>query len=558
MEHINFTMHANLLRHVIESQAATLAKAIGEGAMNAEDAKATTLDLTIKKNEVRIVDNGRGFRSRKEIEEWFRQFGTPHEERERKKYAAFRMGRGQMFNFGKNTWRTGKFTMVVDIRDDSKENLGFGLKTNKKSVKGCGVSIDLYDELLPSALEQTIREVTQFVRYMPIQVKLNGEHISLDPEGEEWDHNTADAWIRLGTGDMELYNMGVYVRSWPAGRFGTGGVIVTKKKLDLIFDRNDVKDRCPIWKRIKQLVTGYSTRQAKKTPTLNAAQRRMMIDQLRHGTTTWDGLTDKKLFTAASGRHYSLYQLMDQVRSCPSYTHAAEGNRKADKLMQTKTSFVFADECIERWGVDPKKPDAAQQMVAAIIKTLGNNWRHYSEQLRFWEYIPFAKLAAEIKSNYSEIPEDKLTVNERVWLALIKGMYSPWSDFRRTRRYAIGRSDEADGWTDGKTYICINRNFLKKWKFNLAGIQEVADLLHHEYCHDDSDSGTHVHSQEFYENYHDQQKCRTQFVTMAVSRLPAIMKRIKKKVDKVAMQEADRQALLEQEAKKLPKAARRS
>ena len=72
-ERIAFKMHANLLKHVFRSQAGTLAKAVAEGAMNAVDAKATGLQISISSSQVYIVDNGQGFRNRQEIEDWFAQ-----------------------------------------------------------------------------------------------------------------------------------------------------------------------------------------------------------------------------------------------------------------------------------------------------------------------------------------------------------------------------------------------------------------------------------------------------------------------------------------------------
>ncbi len=54
----SFKMHHQLLRSVIQRQAGTLSKAILEGVMNAVDAEASKIDIVLKRNEVRISDDG--------------------------------------------------------------------------------------------------------------------------------------------------------------------------------------------------------------------------------------------------------------------------------------------------------------------------------------------------------------------------------------------------------------------------------------------------------------------------------------------------------------------
>ncbi|WP_287923609.1 ATP-binding protein [Diaphorobacter sp.] len=60
--------------------------------MNAVDAGATKFNVTMDAKEFVVEDNGRGFQSREEIENWFECFGTPHEEGDAT-YGKFRNGR---------------------------------------------------------------------------------------------------------------------------------------------------------------------------------------------------------------------------------------------------------------------------------------------------------------------------------------------------------------------------------------------------------------------------------------------------------------------------------
>ena len=91
-----FKMHPDLLFSVIKSQAGTQEKAILEAVMNAVDAGATKCEIKIDENGYSIVDDGKGFVSRQEVDEFFETFGTPHKEGDAT-YGRFRMGRGQLF-----------------------------------------------------------------------------------------------------------------------------------------------------------------------------------------------------------------------------------------------------------------------------------------------------------------------------------------------------------------------------------------------------------------------------------------------------------------------------
>jgi hypothetical protein len=58
------------------------------------------------------------------------------------------MGRGQLFAFGKNEWRTGEFRMTVDV--DS--FIGHRLESGLEAFPGCEINIDLCQALNPRDL----------------------------------------------------------------------------------------------------------------------------------------------------------------------------------------------------------------------------------------------------------------------------------------------------------------------------------------------------------------------------------------------------------------------
>jgi hypothetical protein len=230
-------MHERLLRDVVFQQAGTREKAVLEGVMNAVDAGSTRIEIAIDAERLRITDDGRGFQTREEIVANFETFGTPHEEGDAV-YGRYRMGRGQLFAFGTNVWRTCTFEMRVD----AKTKLAYHLTQGLPDRRGCDITVEWYDTLYPSALDTLVREVKKFVKYVNVPVLLNGERISTDPDTEKWDVVHKDYYVRLKeTGSVHVYNLGVFVMEVPGYKYATGGTVVARRRLDVNFARNDVK-----------------------------------------------------------------------------------------------------------------------------------------------------------------------------------------------------------------------------------------------------------------------------------------------------------------------------
>src|SRR6266436_3542027 len=72
-ERRRFRMHAQLLYDVILRQAGSLAKAFLEGVMNSVDAHASYVDLWLNEDRGLLVDDGEGFKNRREVEDWFEE-----------------------------------------------------------------------------------------------------------------------------------------------------------------------------------------------------------------------------------------------------------------------------------------------------------------------------------------------------------------------------------------------------------------------------------------------------------------------------------------------------
>lgn len=489
--------------------------------MNSVDAKATQCRITIEPMRVSVEDNGQGFRSRQEIEEWFEVFGQPHEESERKTYGTFRMGRGQLFAFGVNRWRTGKFSMSIDVQN---KGLDYDLQNEKSDHKGCHISIVPYSKLLPSDIGMIERDLELWVKWCPIEIYLNDRLISSDPEKVKWTVVTDDAYIRLKpTGSLSIYNLGIHVMDMHGHRLGTGGEVVSKHQLKVNFARNDIQSDCAVWQRLRKVIDQRASDSVKQKRALNDNERQRLVDQLLAGELEFHSAEEMRLITAATGQHFPLTALRTRAHygEWPQLTSAAKGSRKADNIMRSKVALVVADETLDRFHV---------KSLVALLKKLDVLDSNSQRRKPFWadaRVVDFDELSAGLADKFEVIPQDDLTPSEQLWLELIaKGMShlrskdssAPW------RRIHVGRSDSADGWTDGGTYICINRDFLKKQEFDVPGFVSIGHLLLHEMCHHEPDLNDHDHDQEFYEEFHDNADCVGHFASSLLSYVPRVCK----------------------------------
>lgn len=537
-----FGMHPKLLMDVIQRQAGSLHKAILEGVMNSIDAGCTRCEVTIGPDQVRIVDDGKGITERAQIEQFFETFGQPHDEAEGKRYGAFRMGRGQMFAFGYNTWRTGPFVMQVDIKN---KGLDYELETRAKAQAGCTVAIDLYAQLLPGDLAETVRTIARWVRYAPVPVLVNGKVVSADPAAEKWDHVTDEAYVRLtGNGDLSIYNLGVHTTDLGNYRFGTGGVIVSRKQLRVNFARNDVQADCPVWRKVKPFVDAKARAKLGGKAGLSDHERQRVIDLLVQGDPP-AGVEGMKIVTAVNGRHFSLAQLHQEsfkyrrrITSCP------KGNRVGDKVFVEKVAFVVAAETLEKFGCDlARLVRYVDETVESVSVRLG--YRRPVPAEASYEVVPFEDVSVGLEGTFELLAEEDLTATEALWLDIARRTHGAlldrenWDD-AAVRRIVAGTSASADGWTDGATYVALDRKFIRTLTLDARGVTELGLLLLHEYCYDEPDTVAHTHGVEFYEKFHHRGWERLpDFVAAALAAVPRALAAAGKDLPREFLKNAD-------------------
>ncbi len=528
-----FRMHPKLRFDVIRRQAGTLAKAVLEGVMNSVDAGATVCRVTLTEEALEISDDGRGFRSRQEVEDWFEVFGQPHSEQEHKTYGTFRMGRGQLFAFGANVWQTGRFRMEVDIQQQ-------GLDYQLLSVKGprypgCLIQVRLYERLYGYDRTRTLEDVAFAVRWCPVPVYLNGDLVTRNPADEKWSLVTDDAYIRYeDTQRLSVYNRGIHVMDLPESRLGTGGVIVSRQALQVNFARNDVQSSCEVWKRICEVVEQHTAKKLTQKKSLSDGERLRVAQDLLHGRVAATSHTRTKLFTAVTGRHYSISELL-RHRHLP-LTVAPKGSIVGDRLHRSKTAFVLADQTLLRFNA-AHLGDLLAKCRTIWPKSLGTQEFHTQD---------FASLARLFNDSYQLLRDSDATHRERLWLDLLRlgesWMAQTIADLEEaklsrgdSRRVLLGQSESRNAWTDGASFICVSRQFLQRHDFNLSGLYAVGRVLLHEMCHIEPSAEEHDHDQAFYEQFHDRSEAIGVFVSRALSRLPTAAASLRRKLTKASL-----------------------
>lgn len=504
-----FKVHKKLVSDVIKRQAGSVQKAILEGAMNAIDAKATRFDITLSSTGMTLKDNGRGIQTEKELTDVFETFGQPHTAEEQKVYGTFRMGRGQIFSFGKNVWRTGPFEMRVDVQENDD---GYDLVGDMPQVVGCTIDVQFYEPLNELELDNTNDSLKDWLAYAQCECYLNGKLLSRLPETEEWNHNTDEAYIRLKTGGpIRVFNLGVHVLDIPGHMYGTGGVVVTKKQVSVNFARNDIQSTCQVWKKIKSSLDQKSRAIREAKITLNDDERMAAINDMVKGRYSGDRkrVPVIPLFTGdyISGKALARrLSLTNNVVTVAPPTDKQKGDRKADRIDQAHKAVVLHAKIWEHLKTTPGDVDA----LTRFLSWCGCNIL----------YIEYEVLAKDQKNEHTVIPENKWTSVERVWVAAasrlfvqlhdrrsfgrIFGTGDRWTMQHHRRKIIIGDSfGTADGWTDGATYIALDRHFVQKLSFSVGGFTELIALYLHEMSHTQEDADLPDHSIEFYRRYHD-------------------------------------------------------
>lgn len=492
MQQIPFRINqAKLLQDVIKRQAGSLQKAVLEGVMNSIDAKATSCSVTVEKTKVTISDNGQGFRTKEEVDNWFASFGFAHNADEQKQYGAFRMGRGQLFAFGKNSWSTNNFRMTVDFDSNAE---AFGFEYVDVPTDGCTVEIQLTTVLSDWDLTRIVGEIRKTTCWVDgVELLVNGVSVVESRPVVNWHIDKPD--YRFGTvADetwyLKLFNQGVHIKDNSASEFGVAGVLQFKTSPKVNFARNDVMSDCPIWKAAQKDLHEFACADVLASKRISPGQRAGVLSKLASGLVSVKPYRRLPLISVGSGPRTSLESLMEtRLPICVE----DEGSVVGDGAHRSGKAFVVTKATMRELGFN--KPC---QLTEWLNTMAGESTRY---KLGDASEIMLDSLTADI------LPAKSYTTAERKWLKL--GNYgqeifiksASW--YPPKREQFVGQSEAYDAWTDGNTYVAYNRLFLKQLKFTSSGRLRFGQALLHELCHYESSANAGLHGFSFYEEFHN-------------------------------------------------------
>lgn len=516
-EQRTFNVHPGIIRHLIKEQAGTLVKAVGELVMNSVDAGATRIDLHFRSDGTFTVkDNGKGFRSRDEIERFFETFGTPHIEGDAQ-FGRFRIGRGQIMAFADTTWRSGQFIMDVRFLDDSAP-LGYTLAETDIEHAGCqidGVITEksALDELHSSGLLSENQgdwhysghdSFVQSTKYITIPIYLSGKQLNTPPATCTWSEEDEFGYYSFdSSSELKIYNQGIYALATKRREFGVGGTFVSKFPIKLNMARNSWLYGCPALENMRKVgkkAFRISIRQSAQMSDRDLGALVFKVAREHHSIDREEAeiLCDMRFILDLSGKRVSpreflsnsRFSLYDGKSSLIAERAVSEGRFS----MIVPRMFDLAElECNE---------DAAYDFLCVICR-LFDEFITESWDRRFTK---FEKLKKSYAGTTKFVPDADLSPKQLAALRALRHIASDIARLTRdpssrTRKISACQSDCVNGWTNGFDFICINVTALDDAFTNIPGLVSLAV---HEFCHQGASSlDEHEHGIEFYKRFHD-------------------------------------------------------
>ncbi|MBJ7265436.1 ATP-binding protein [Idiomarina abyssalis] len=516
-EFLDFDVDKSILSDLVFSQNGTIESGVRELVMNAFDANSFRCEITLGKNRFEVLDQGDGFEDEDSIHKFFKTFGTPHQEGDAL-YGRFRIGRGQIMAFGRITWHSKQFMMSTDIKA---KGMGFDLTTDMDSyIEGCKVSGEFYEPVPNDVLNFTKDSIARLVKYTQQDVFINGLKVN-EPDAD-WDYEDEELKIKWNPNDgfgTSIYSLGVFVRTLSSYEYGVDAHIVTKKALNLNMARNDISDSDPLYRKIKDILRermieeGVGLSHISGETGLPEATRLSLIKQLINGSIGICRVLNLPLIRDYRGHKIKLSGLINDIgRGMPLIVAPEAGNRVCDRLATTKEARVLHQDELRVW--QQPSMDGLINLWCELINQINEFTDYNREQifkLRSAKLPSYEQMSETIDDKYIKVKQTDLSKQERAAKSALnyvsKIMASRISKQLNTavskRTIKVGKSEVADGWTDGATYICVGQHLLSKLEHGFSGATELILLLLHEYCHDANTAGSHEHGFEFYEKYHD-------------------------------------------------------
>jgi len=329
----SFKATEGLLNDVMRKQSGVIQKAWLEALMNGVDANASKVIFQIDESTTKYRDDGDSM-LQSEVERYLEQFGLKDDDIKHKEFGKFRMGRGQIFNFGVNIWRARENYMIVSLDNESvtvqldnctttddeaiigvnngdytvdTSGLEYALLDAEEVDSGIDITVQHYDPI--EDLSNTLDEFKNLAKYISwlhgVEVIVNGE--SLDDEPEVYEETKlayfCEGYTNYKT-DSSVYNKGAYVDDFDLGPKSI--TIITKHDLDVTLDRTNILDHDQKWQQIQDQYVEVVVSELEENPDMTTTQRSWMLRKASDNKSMMNRLADVPLMEDINGDVHSI------------------------------------------------------------------------------------------------------------------------------------------------------------------------------------------------------------------------------------------------------------
>lgn len=512
---IEFQVDQSAVATFVHSQNGCIGRSIIELISNAIDAKSEGVSVVINETGFKVTDAGKGFGTKDEVTRYFGTFGTPHEAGD-SVFGRFRIGRGQIMQFGRTVWRSNSHEMIADI-----ENKGYGFEYRElpaaDCVRGCVVEGVFYEPLSKWDLNRALQTIQETCKYISTPVHINGSQINKPIAEGDWDYECDEYKVKWynDRGEHEgvsIYNQGALVKEYARGIFGVGADVVTTGKIELNTSRTEINQNDPVWRKIQRHLKEEGLQFRKrllKNKKMTEAVRSRIIEDCFAEEIDADDLFDLSILRDARGRFFKVSALAGKAVSI--------GTRKdatlAESVMLQKLGIVLHPGELEAWGMGSIHALLHYLLVDlpyennASAKTFDSCRQIYCNL----NIVDFESLSQGLDTETKIIPQKELNPREKAARnaleyasgIMAKRLSNLTEKHVRRRKIQVGESTCYDGWTDASSCITTNRNMLSLLDKGRWGAVQLSILMLHEYCHDKNHPDTDTHGEVFYEKFHE-------------------------------------------------------
>jgi len=476
----DFQATEGLLHDVMRKQSGVIEKAWLEALMNSVDAGASEFDLQVEEHATTITDDGDSM-TEEQIERYFEQFGLKDDDITDKEFGKFRMGRGQIFNFGVNIWRARDNYMVVSLNDEETtvnlddctaegdecvldqsgdtymvdtSGLGYALLGADETKPGMTIRVEHYDPI--PRIDAAINEFKQLARYVnwlhDIRVTVNGWAVNDEPEII----HESDGVYFVEADDTyyttsPVYNKGAYVDDFDLGPRRMA--VITKYDLDVTLDRTDILETDQYWQEIQSQYTQIVESRLTEVDELTDKEVNWILERAAKNVNLMQNISDKPMLQDVSGD----YRTISEV-SASRIGFSTRGDSVAEDAMDRSNIIVLQD--VYENAIKQFSEQAATTIEESSLKTYGE------------------LVDDELTFEMSERDESDLSITRRKNLQRIRFALA---DLGSGKDVKPGYSNHRSVWTDGDDTLFIEQGFLKAKKRDLATevlFQAVRGIVH--------------------------------------------------------------------------------